>query len=111
NYDVYDKTGTCLCFGNMVDGEAMEYLQNDPRFWRYTTEYVKHWVKYCRNHPSIIVWSAENEVDLINNMGNNEVCKRRELEMFKAVRELDPSRPVMGDGAGALLNENEVCNW
>ena len=31
--------------------------------------------------------------------------------MFKTAHELDPSRPMMGDGAGDLLGQCEICNW
>ncbi|HEY3323309.1 MAG TPA: glycoside hydrolase family 2 TIM barrel-domain containing protein, partial [Planctomycetota bacterium] len=106
-----DELGISVRFCSQINGMSIDVATDDERFWKYSTDYFKQFVKAFRNHPSIIVWVAENELDLISNMGNDKPFKKREWEMLKIAHEIDPSRPVMGDGAGDLLGECEICNW
>ncbi|MCY3024611.1 MAG: hypothetical protein NTW87_37025 [Planctomycetota bacterium] len=106
-----DELGIGVRYCSQINGMAIDLSTDDERFWKYSTDYLKQFVKAFRNHPSIIVWTAENELDLISNMGNDKTFKRREWELLRTAHELDPSRPVMGDGAGDLLGECEICNW
>ena len=66
------------------------------------------WAKGQRNHPSIFLWSMENEITFINAhvFGLDWVTT---LEMKKAsdmLAALDPTRPQMTDGGNALLDES-----
>ena len=64
-------------------------------------------VKGERNHPSIQIWTIENEfafINLINLLGNSPNMDRYEEEITKthdAVMAVDPTRSVMIDGGGA----------
>jgi len=106
-----DEIGISVRYCSQINGMSIDIDNFDERFWMYSTEHFKQFVKAYRNHPCIIVWTAENEVDLISNMGNDKTSKRREWEMMRTAHEIDPSRPVMADGAGDLLGECEICNW
>ena len=106
-----DEHGLTVRFESQINGMVIDLATGDERFWQYATDYFKQFVKAYRNHPSIIVWVAENELDLISNMGNDRTFKKREWEMMRTAHEIDPTRPVMGDGAGDLLGECEICNW
>jgi beta-galactosidase len=61
-----------------------------------------------RNHPSIQIWTIENEfayINLINLLGNSPNMDAYEREIAKtseAVMSVDPTRSVMIDGGGAL---------
>ncbi len=65
-------------------------------------------VKGERNHPSIQIWSIENEfafINLINLLGNSPLMDQYEAEIAKchdAVMAADPTRSVMTDGGGAM---------
>jgi len=66
------------------------------------------WAKGQRNHPSIFIWSMENEITFINSsvFGLNP---QTDPEMKKAsdlLFALDPTRPQMTDGGNALLDES-----
>ena len=66
------------------------------------------WAKGQRNHPSIFLWSMENEITFINAhvFGLDWVTN---IEMKKAsdlLAVLDPTRPQMTDGGNALLDES-----
>ena len=76
---------------------------------------MKNWRDQCvaqvkgeRNHPSIQIWSIENEfayINLINLLGNSPNMDRYEEEITKthdAVMAADPTRSAMIDGGGAM---------
>ena len=95
----------------IFDGEAASYLLVDDGkartdlFDNWRTQ-LRAWVKAERNHPSIFVWSVENEITFINarNLG---LLPQEEPEIQKGVEmvmKLDPTRPAMTDGGDAGLH-------
>jgi Glycosyl hydrolases family 2/Glycosyl hydrolases family 2, TIM barrel domain len=115
--DYFDKAGVVVRRSGMLDGEAIGYMaiENDPdlkkdsplkmdlmRNWR---DQVVAQVKGERNHPSVMLWSIENEflyINCINLYGG--LMDQFEAEVVKtsdAVRAVDPTRPTMTDGGGA----------
>ena len=110
---VFDMAGVPVRRSGIFDGEVASYqLVEDGQVnaalfanWRLQ---LAAWVKAERNHPSVMVWSLENEVTYIN-ARNFGWLKQVEPEMKKAadlVRQLDPTRPVMIDGGDALLDNS-----
>lgn len=109
--DYMDAHGIPVRYNSQINGMVIDVANSDPRFWAYCTAYLKEFVKGYRNHPSVMVWVAENELDLISNMGNLPEPKQQQWAMMAAAKALDPSRPMMGDGAGDLLGQDELCSW
>ena len=106
-----DEQGLVVRFNSQINGMFIDLATNDDRFWENATDYYKQYVKAYRNHPCIIVWTSENELDLISNMANHAWFKKKQWKLMETAHDIDPSRPVMGDGAGDLLGECEICNW
>jgi hypothetical protein len=120
--DFFDKRGVVVRRSGMLDGEAIGYMaiENDPELKKQygseiKMELMENWrdqmiaqVKGERNHPSIMIWSIENEwlyINCINLYGH--LMDRFEDEVVKvshAVREVDPTRPAMTDGGGATTS-------
>ncbi|GAB4459462.1 MAG: hypothetical protein OHK0029_22100 [Armatimonadaceae bacterium] len=114
-----DENGMVVRRSGDLDGEAIGYMaiENDPDLKKlYGTEIkqqlMENWrdqmvaqVKAERNHPSIHVWSIENEwlyINCINLYGG--LMDKFETEVKKvmdAVAEVDPTRLSMVDGGGA----------
>ncbi|HLK58434.1 MAG TPA: glycoside hydrolase family 2 TIM barrel-domain containing protein [Chthonomonadaceae bacterium] len=121
--DWFDKNGVVVRRQGMLDGEAIGYMaiENDPVLKQLTHSEVKldlmqNWrdqmvaqVKGERNHPSIMLWSIENEwlyINCINLYGG--LMDPFEAEVAKtstAVQQADPTRPTMTDGGGANANQ------
>ncbi len=119
--DFFDRNGVCVRRNGMIDGEAIGYQfseGDDALKKKYGTEIkaqlMRKWreqtlaqVRAERNHPSIQIWSIENEfafINLINLLGNSEKMDEYEREISKisdAVMQEDPTRLVMTDGGGA----------
>lgn len=117
-----DRNGVVVRRNTTLDGEAIgnNFSEADPetRSQQGGSELklalMKNWREQCvaqvkgeRNHPSIQIWSIENEfafINLINLLGNSPNMDRYEEEITKthdAVMAVDPTRAVMTDGGGA----------
>ncbi len=109
--DFFDAHGVAVRRSGIFDGEGASYLLVDngkartDLFDNWRTR-LRAWVKAERNHPSIFIWSVENEITYINarNLG---WLPQEEPEVQKAidmVMALDPTRPAMTDGGDAGLH-------
>jgi beta-galactosidase len=73
-----------------------------------TTEQMVKLVKGERNHPSIQIWALDNEYMFINveNLGGSDQYEPYITRMAQAVAAVDPTRPSMVDGGGALKDNS-----
>ncbi len=118
-----DRNGVVVRRNCTVDGETIGYQfsESDPETRQQQggselkLALMKNWREQCvaqvkgeRNHPSVQIWSIENEfsyINLINLLGNSPNMDRYEEEITKthdAVMAVDPTRSVMTDGGGAM---------
>ncbi len=121
--DFFDRSGVVVRRNSTLDGEAIGYMftENDPAIrkknggseikgdlLRNVRDQFVAQVKGERNHPSIQIWSMENEfayINLINLLGNSpnmDAYEREEQKIADAVMAADPTRTVMADGGGAF---------
>ncbi|MGQ9697013.1 MAG: glycosyl hydrolase 2 galactose-binding domain-containing protein [Armatimonadota bacterium] len=113
--DWFDRHGIAGRLSTMIDGMFITYDLNNPVTWENFREHVEQVVRAYRNHPSIIVYSLENELLFINGRlgGTGDVMDRLEAEarrLVETAHRLDPTRPCMLDGSGALKdNSLEIC--
>lgn len=117
-----DRNGVVVRRNTTLDGERIgsNFSESDPETRRQQggselkLALMKNWREQCvaqvkgeRNHPSIQIWTIENEfafINLINLLGNSPNMDRYEEEITKthdAVMAVDPTRSVMIDGGGA----------
>lgn len=93
--------------GGLSQGDGPKQVLFDH--WR---EQLLAWVKAERNHPSVYIWSLENEITYINswNLGQAKRVEPAIRDNGLAVMALDPTRPVMVDGGNCLLDESLPVN-
>ena len=100
---VVRRTGT-------FDGEGVGGFFDVRRddLWENYREQMAAWIKGLRNHPSIFLWSIENEITFINGhvTGNDSVTTRQVRKSAEAFKKIDPTRASMVDGGNALLDES-----
>ncbi len=94
------------------DKRGRRPLRAKQHFFKNWDDQMAAWVKEERNHPSIYIWSLENEIVYIN---VNNLGQWREVEpaisaSAKKVLQLDPTRPVMVDGGNCLRDESLPVN-
>ncbi len=117
--DFFDRNGVVIRRSGLLDGERIGYhaMENDPDLRKLYNSPIKmqlmrNWkdqmiaqVKGERNHPSIMIWSIENEwlyINCINLHGEHMDAFEKEVQVVAdAVMQADPTRSVMNDGGGA----------
>lgn len=125
--DFFDRHGVVVRRNTTLDGETIGYQfsEGDPETRRQQggselklasgqklARPVRRQVRGERNHPSIHIWSLENEfafINLVNLLGNSPNMDRYEEEIARthdAVRAVDPARPAIYDGGGAMLKNS-----
>ena len=117
--DFFDRHGVAVRRSGILDGEAIGYfaIENDPELKKLYGSEIKmdlmqHWrdqmvaqVKGERNHPSVMLWSIENEwlyINCINLYGGlMDKFEAEVRQVSDAVRAADPTRLTMTDGGSA----------
>ncbi len=91
--DVCDEEGILLIEESGINGSCGNYATDLPEFWDLSVRHLRAMVREERNHPSIIVWSTDNELGafLQGNWGNM-------VKLSKAIRDNDNTRIVWHDG-------------
>jgi beta-galactosidase len=125
--DLMDRSGICVRRSGIFDGEGGNYLHgliehatvDGKDVTRGHRALFDNWivqmkarVKAERNHPSILIWSLENEITFINSR-NFGIAQWVEPEIARGAREIlafDPTRPVMVDGGNALVDKSLPVN-
>lgn len=120
--DFFDENGVVVRRSGILDGEAIGYhaMERDPDLKKLYNSDIKmqlmeNWrdqmvaqVKGERNHPSVMIWSIENEWLYINCInlhgGHMDEFEREVKRVSDAVMAADPTRPTMNDGGGAHKN-------
>jgi beta-galactosidase len=99
-----DRAGVLIRRTGYLDGEAIGYMPSvlkplAPNWY----DHLAAWIKGERNHPSVMLWSVENEINFINarNMGQLDTWEPILTQAREVVRKADPTRPMMVDGGGA----------
>jgi hypothetical protein len=105
-----DAQGMCVRRTGIFDGEGADGLYgitNDALWDNYRQQMIP-WIKSERNHPSIFIWSIENEITFINGhvTGLDKVTTAQIRKSYDLFRQIDPTRPEMTDGGNALLDES-----
>lgn len=123
-FDFYDRNGVVVRRSGMLDGEAIGYNapEHDPELRKLyhsdiKMDLMRNWrdqltaqVRGERNHPSIMIWSIENEWLYINCINlHGDLMDQFEAEVkhvSDAVRAVDPTRLTMTDGGGANKDQS-----
>ncbi len=112
--DQFDRLGMIVRHTSIFDGMGADYLGGlvDQTLFDHYTDYLKGWVRTERNHPSLQIWSIENEITFINsrNLGLSTRVEPMMAKAAKAVMAMDPTRPLMVDGGRCLINEDLPVN-
>ncbi len=94
-YDIADERGLLVMDESTI--YAREYIlkSNKEEYLKNCKKWIGPWITGHRNHPSIIVWSAENEMGVgwLNWMTSEEM-----KSLGDEIRKYDITRPVNYDG-------------
>ncbi|MCM8767533.1 MAG: hypothetical protein NC921_01960 [Candidatus Omnitrophica bacterium] len=100
----FDENGIPGRLSTCIDGMFITYNLDNPDVWEHFKEHVYQVVKTYRNHPSIMMWSLENELLLINafwrHWSTYKQIEKNCEELIKIQEQLDPTRKSIFDGGG-----------
>jgi hypothetical protein len=110
-YDVADEMGLLIVAESGIYGSSGNYALNAADFWDNCATHLTARVLRDRNHPSVIAWSAENE--MLAAFGHSWAAKVAALKPVASA--LDTTRPIYfegdGDPAGAGDLESTHYPW
>jgi beta-galactosidase len=97
-FDVTDSLGLLVCAESAIngaEGNALWAGMDRPAFKRNALRWIGPWVKGSRNHPSLVIWSAENEFGAFH---QRVFSDRETLGLGEEIARHDPTRPVCFEG-------------
>jgi len=99
--DVADEKGFLMLDESALYARSIYTMDHDVLLPNMR-KWIGDWIKAHRNHPSIVIWSAENEVGWMHPglMRQVPLTDTELLSLGNAIRQHDPTRPVTYEGDG-----------
>ncbi len=98
--DVADEMGMLITDESAIYGSAKRIQADHPDFLAQCRRHLRDLVRRDRNHPSVIIWSMQNEMRWVD---GREGYSAAMPELAQVMRELDGTRPISYDGDMRLL--------
>jgi hypothetical protein len=93
--DVCDELGMLVIDESAIYASWQMLLPEHPDWMEHCREHLTRWVRRDRNHPAVILWSAENE-----GLNVSLLTPAMLAEFRRIIDAADGSRPVIFDGDG-----------
>ncbi len=99
--DVSDEKGLLIEAESAFYGRPI-YSKDRQKLLENTRSWMRDWVRSNRNHPSIVIWSAENECGWMHPgcIGAPAITNEQLLDLGNTIRQNDPTRAVVYEGDG-----------
>jgi glycosyl hydrolase family 2 len=94
--DVADEKGLLVIAESAVYARSYLYGSDRNRYLRNSARWIPEWVKSERNHPSIVLWSASNEMEHPFRL----LPASQIRSLGDSISAYDPTRPVIYEGEG-----------
>jgi beta-galactosidase len=107
--EIADEEGILITGEAGLHGSGGDQGAGSPDYWDAARDHVRRFVRRDKNHPSVVLWSVENEMRW-NTKGEGASAEatmiQAELPKLRLLfEELDPTRPAYHDGDTSLWNE------
>ena len=113
-YEAADEVGMLIVWESAYWTYGRGYRVGDERFWQYFREHLRNQVLLHRNHPSIVIWSLENELLLTSGLRPDDpklrATEARLADLVDFVKALDPTRPIMFEGDADPGGKADIVN-
>jgi len=96
--DVCDELGMLVIDESAIYASWQMLMPEHPDWMEHCREHLTRWVRRDRNHPAVILWSAENE-----GLNVNSLTPAMLAEFRRIIDAADGSRPVIFDGDGTAF--------
>lgn len=101
--DIADEMGMLIVDETAIYGSSKSMAADHPDYIANCKAHVRRLVERDRNHPSIILWSLQNEMRWVD---GRDIFKQHIPCMMDLIRELDPTRPIIVEGDNRLLSRD-----
>ncbi len=98
--DAADEAGMLIVDETAIYGSGKSMYAGNEHYLERCKAHVKRLVKRDKNHPSVILWSLENEMRWVD---GRDIFKLHIPEMMKSITEIDPTRKIILEGDNRLL--------
>jgi hypothetical protein len=95
-YAVCDELGMMVIDESAIYASWGMIVPEHPRWLDHCRDHLRRWVRRDRNHPSIVLWSAENEGLNVSKLSTAQLA-----EFSRVIHDEDGTRPVIFDGDGS----------
>ncbi|NMC39107.1 MAG: hypothetical protein GYA41_12360 [Bacteroidales bacterium] len=93
--DIADERGLLVIEESPMYARDYILKSNNEVYFRNALTWLKPWIRDRRNHPSVIMWSSENEIgrDWLKWFSDKQI-----KTLADSIRAVDPTRPVIAEG-------------
>lgn len=115
-YDIADEVGMLMVSESAIWASRCNFSYNDA-FFENSKRHLRRLILRDRNHPSVVMWSPENEcIPAYKVVGSKfirdeEHLAERVFELTEVIPPLDPSRPYSCDGSHDLGGRLAINSW
>ncbi len=102
---IADEEGMLIVDETAIYGSSKSMDANHPAFIANCRTHVQRLVQRDKNHPSVILWSVQNEMRWVD---GRDGYKQHIPGLMKLMRELDSTRPIMVEGDNRLLSKEHT---
>ncbi len=99
---IADEEGMLIVDETAIYGSGKSMQADHPDYLENCRKHVRRLVKRDKNHPSVILWSVQNEMRWVD---GRECFKGQVPGLMAEIRKLDPTRPILAEGDNRLLTK------
>ncbi|MCV4230806.1 glycoside hydrolase family 2 [Virgibacillus sp. LDC1] len=99
---IANEEGMLIIDETAIYGSGKSMLADHPDYLDNCRLHVQRLVKRDKNHPSVIMWSLQNEMRWVD---GRDGYKLHIPGLMEAIRELDATRPIVAEGDNRLVSK------
>lgn len=99
---IANEEGMLIIDETAIYGSGKSMLADHPDYLDNCRKHVQRLVKRDKNHPSVIMWSLQNEMRWVDGRDGYKV---HIPGLMEAIRELDATRPIVAEGDNRLVSK------
>jgi hypothetical protein len=100
--DIADEMGMLIVDETAIYGSGKTMQADHPDYIANCKKHMERLVRRDKNHPSIIMWSVQNEMRWVD---GRDGYKLHIPALMDIIRGLDPTRPIIVEGDNRLLEK------
>ena len=103
--DAADEMGMLIIDESAIYGSGKAIQADHPTFIKNCTHHLRALIRRDRNHPSVVIWSMQNEMRWVDGRDGYKTAMKRLTQVMK---NLDDTRPVSYDGDNRLVDLEDM---